>query len=55
MLKIPYGISDFATLRKEGYLYQDRTGYIRSMEGFGEAYGSHSGGIRGTGQSIAAC
>jgi hypothetical protein len=38
MLKIPYGISDFATLRREGYLYQDRTDYIRSMEGFGERY-----------------
>ncbi len=27
-MKFPYGISDFNTLIKEGYLYIDRTDYI---------------------------
>ena len=28
MKQIPYGISDFETLRKEGYYYIDKTKYI---------------------------
>ena len=32
MLKIPYGISEFTKIRKEGYLYIDKTKYIRGIE-----------------------
>ena len=38
MLKLPYGISDFASLRRDGYFYQDRTGYIPVLESLGERY-----------------
>jgi len=37
-MKLPYGISDFARLRREGYFYQDRTGYIPLLESLGEPY-----------------
>ncbi|MEN0046054.1 MAG: AAA family ATPase [Bacteroidota bacterium] len=32
MLKIPYGISNFKTLIKEGYFYQDKTAYLELLE-----------------------
>ncbi len=32
MLKIPYGESNFTTVIKDGYFYQDRTAYIRDFE-----------------------
>ncbi len=38
MIRLPYGISDYATLRRDGYFYQDRTGYFRVLEGLGERY-----------------
>ena len=31
-LKIPYGVSDFKTLRKEGLYFVDKSGYIRALE-----------------------
>ncbi|WP_205739315.1 AAA family ATPase [Halocella sp. SP3-1] len=34
-MKIPYGIADFKSLRKESYLYVDKTNYISSLEGIG--------------------
>ena len=37
-MKLPYGISDFARLRRDGYYYQDRTGYIPVLENLGEPY-----------------
>ncbi len=37
-MKLPYGISDFARLRRDGYHYQDRTGYIPVLESLGEPY-----------------
>ena len=37
-MKLPYGISDFARLRRDGYFYQDRTGYFPVLEGLGEPY-----------------
>ena len=30
--QIPYGIADFKRLRREGYYYIDKTGYIRLLE-----------------------
>ena len=33
MLKIPYGESNFTTVIKDDYFYQDRTAYIRDLEG----------------------
>ena len=36
MIKFPYGISDFYILRKESYLYLDRTGLISELEKFGK-------------------
>ena len=33
--KIPYGISDFARIRREGYYYVDKTGYIPTVESAG--------------------
>ena len=38
MFKLPYGISDFASLRRDGYFYQDRTGYVPVLESLGERY-----------------
>ena len=32
MIKIPYGISGFETIRKEGFKYVDKTKYIRNIE-----------------------
>lgn len=32
MIKIPYGISGFEAIRREGYLYLDKTRYIREIE-----------------------
>jgi Predicted AAA-ATPase/PD-(D/E)XK nuclease superfamily len=32
MLKIPYGQSDFTKVIRDGYFYQDRTGFIRDLE-----------------------
>ncbi len=37
-MKLPYGISDFASLRRDGYHYQDRTGYLPVLESLGERY-----------------
>ena len=31
-LKIPYGVSDFKILRKEGLYFVDKSGYIRALE-----------------------
>ena len=31
-MKFPYGLSDFAAIRQEGYFYQDRTGLIPQLE-----------------------
>ncbi|GAB4410500.1 MAG: ATP-binding protein [Bacteroidia bacterium] len=38
LMKLPYGISDFARLRRDGYYYQDRTSYIPVLESLGEPY-----------------
>jgi hypothetical protein len=32
MLKLPYGESNFTTVTKNGYFYQDRTAFIRDLE-----------------------
>jgi hypothetical protein len=32
MLKLPYGESNFTTVIKDGYFYQDRTAYIQDLE-----------------------
>ena len=32
MIKIPYGISGFETIRKEGFKYIDKTKYIKGVE-----------------------
>ena len=37
-MKIPYGISDFESLRKEGYLYVDKTDFISRLEDIGGKY-----------------
>ena len=31
-MQIPYGISDFRTIRKENYLFIDKTQYIEKLE-----------------------
>ena len=31
-MQIPYGISDFRTIRNEDYLYIDKTQYIEKLE-----------------------
>ncbi len=36
MLKLPYGISHFPTLRKENYVYLDRTTFIPTLEQMGK-------------------
>lgn len=36
--KIPYGVSNFAKLRSQNYLYVDKTKYIEILEGYGESY-----------------
>jgi hypothetical protein len=35
-MKLPYGISNFKSLREEGYLYIDKTRYIEKLEDFGK-------------------
>ena len=37
-MKIPYGISDFKTLREQGYLYVDKTKYIEVLESYDSKY-----------------
>jgi hypothetical protein len=32
MIKIPYGKSDYRTMVKENYFYQDRTSYLEILE-----------------------
>ncbi len=36
-MKLPYGVADFYSLRKEGLLYVDRTAYVRTLEELGKA------------------
>ncbi|MCG8502182.1 MAG: ATP-binding protein [Firmicutes bacterium] len=38
MMKTPYGISSFKTLREEGYLYIDKTKYIEVLENLNSKY-----------------
>lgn len=35
MIRFPYGIADFYRLRTEGYLYVDRTAFLRAVEDLG--------------------
>ncbi len=37
-MKIPYGISNFAKLRTEGYFYVDKTPFLPVVEDFGPSY-----------------
>jgi len=37
-LKIPYGISNFRTIQEEGYVYVDKTKYIRVLEDYPAPY-----------------
>lgn len=37
MLKLPYGLADFPTLRRDGYVYIDRTMYLRVVEEMGRS------------------
>ena len=37
-IKLPYGISDFKSLREQGYLYVDKTPYIEKLESFNSKY-----------------
>ncbi|MBM7557231.1 ATP-binding protein [Halanaerobacter jeridensis] len=38
MAKIPYGVSNFKKLRKDNYIYMDKTKYIEKIESYGEPY-----------------
>ncbi|MEM8527615.1 MAG: AAA family ATPase, partial [Bacteroidota bacterium] len=38
MIKIPYGISNFETLRNRGQYYVDRTNFIEQLEAFYSSY-----------------
>ncbi len=38
MIKIPYGLSDFQTLIKERFFYQDRTNYIEKLESWNSKF-----------------
>jgi Predicted AAA-ATPase/PD-(D/E)XK nuclease superfamily len=38
MIRIPYGKSDYRTLVEEGYFYQDRTPYIKTLEDWDSTY-----------------
>ena len=38
MIRLPYGISNFQTLVREGYHFVDRTPFIRKLEGLNERY-----------------
>ena len=33
-MKVPYGLADFKTMRENGYLYVDKTMYIKELENF---------------------
>jgi hypothetical protein len=37
-MKIPYGLSNFKSLREEGYLYVDKTPYIEKLENMNSKY-----------------
>ena len=37
-MKIPYGISNFESLRTEGYIYIDKTSYIETLEKIDSKY-----------------
>lgn len=37
MLKLPYGLADFATLIRDGFTYVDRTGHLRAVEELGRS------------------
>ncbi len=37
-MKLPYGLSNFAELRTEGYFYVDKTRYIELLEAAPEKY-----------------
>ncbi len=36
-MKLPYGVADFHSLRRDGELYVDRTRYVRTLEELGRA------------------
>jgi hypothetical protein len=38
MIRIPYGKSDYRTLVEEGYFYQDRTPFIKTLEDWDSTY-----------------
>jgi Predicted AAA-ATPase len=38
MIRIPYGKSDYRTMVKENYFYQDRTSYIETLENWDSTY-----------------
>ena len=38
MRKLPIGIQDFESIRKDGYLYVDKTGYIYELVHGGKPY-----------------
>ena len=38
MVRLPYGISNFEDLVKQGYIYIDRTSYLKQIELLGEKY-----------------
>jgi Predicted AAA-ATPase/PD-(D/E)XK nuclease superfamily len=38
MIRIPYGKSDYRTMVEEGYFYQDRTAYIKTLEDWDSTY-----------------
>jgi Predicted AAA-ATPase/PD-(D/E)XK nuclease superfamily len=38
MIRIPYGKSDYRTMIEEGYFYQDRTFYIKTLEDWDSTY-----------------
>jgi len=37
MLQFPYGLADFYRIRTQGYVYVDRTAYLRTLESLGSA------------------
>ncbi|GAK59507.1 hypothetical protein U27_06492 [Candidatus Vecturithrix granuli] len=38
MMKLPYGIANFETIRTEDYFYVDKTPYLELLEGLPERY-----------------
>ncbi len=38
MMKLPYGIANFETIRTEDYFYVDKTRYLELLEGLSERY-----------------